>query len=84
MTAKHLCGSNLRWFNIKKPDRMERNWQKHNFGGTTVIFGWFANQRKRWAFIVVMVLYGLDSLILLRACGELQAQENEEWELSRT
>ncbi len=74
--------------------------------GLYVTFGWFANKRKRWAFIVGMVLYGLDSLILLpvadylgfafhiwvlfglfgglRACGELQAQENEEWELSRT
>ena len=62
---------------------MERNWQKHNFGGTTVTFGWFANKRKRWAFIAGMVRYGLESLIL-RACGELQARENEEWELSRT
>jgi hypothetical protein len=41
-------------------------------------FGWFANRRKRWAFTASMVLYGL------RACGELQAQENEELELSRT
>jgi hypothetical protein len=74
--------------------------------GLYVTFGWFANKRKRWAFIVGMVLYGLDSLILLpvadylgfafhiwvlfglfgglRACGELQAQDNEELELSRT
>jgi hypothetical protein len=30
-----------------------------------VIFGYFAGKQKRWAFIVGMVLYGLDALILL-------------------
>ena len=30
-----------------------------------VLFGFFANKGKRWAFIVGMVLYGLDSLLML-------------------
>lgn len=30
-----------------------------------VFFGFFANKGKRWAFIVGMVLYGLDSLLML-------------------
>jgi len=30
-----------------------------------VLFGFFANKGKRWAFIVGMVIYGLDTLLML-------------------
>ena len=33
--------------------------------GIFALFGFFASQGKRWAFIVGMVLYGLDGLIML-------------------
>ena len=33
--------------------------------GLYVAFGWLANGRKRWAFIVGMVLYAFDGMILL-------------------
>ena len=33
--------------------------------GVFALFGFFASQGKRWAFLVGMVLYGLDGLIML-------------------
>jgi len=33
--------------------------------GVFALFGYFASQGKRWAFLVGMVLYGLDGLIML-------------------
>ncbi|MCI0552577.1 MAG: hypothetical protein L0287_16625 [Anaerolineae bacterium] len=33
--------------------------------GVFALFGFFASQAKRWAFLVGMVLYGLDGLIML-------------------
>ena len=33
--------------------------------GVFALFGFFASQGKRWAFIVGMILYGLDGLIML-------------------
>ena len=35
------------------------------FAGICVLFGWLANQKQGWAFLVGMVLYALDGLLFL-------------------
>jgi len=35
------------------------------FAGICVLFGWLANQRQGWAFLIGMVLYTLDGLLYL-------------------
>lgn len=33
--------------------------------GFFIMLGWLANQRKRWAFLVGLIIYGIDALILV-------------------